>query len=315
MSSKLSIKTKINFSFDINYLIKLGDGRICFSYENNILILNKRTFQIEIKKEKAHKKEILSLSQLEDGKLISCANEPILNIYNIEEKSLSIHQKIDVLSKIPDNLKKKFKYIFKATELTNKDLAICGTFPFMIFYEYNSLKELYEFKYYILNERGDNIKNFIQIDENQIILIAWKSYAFGSNTRILLCDLKKKKINEKPIITHKGKFNGESICKLSENYLAVAVYDSILIIDLKKLKRIKEYCVDQVFCENLCVFDNYLFCGNSIGTIYKYIINEDKLELKDKITEKDIPIVSLIKYNRETLIVSQGKTIIIYNLS
>ena len=101
MSSKLSIKTKINFSFDINYLIKLGDGRICFSYENNILILNKRTFNIEIKKEKAHKKGILSLSQLEDGKLISCANEPILNIYNIEDKSLSIHQKIDIFSEYP----------------------------------------------------------------------------------------------------------------------------------------------------------------------------------------------------------------------
>lgn len=313
MSNKISVKTKLKFSSDISYLLKLGDGRICLSYNNNIIILNKNTFHIEIEKKNAHIKKILSLSQLEDGKLISCAEEPILNIYNIEEKSLSIHQTIDVFSSV--EYKKNFKHVFKATELINKDLAICGAFPDMIFYKYNSLKELYEFKYYIYNEKGDNIKNFKQINENQIILLTWKSSSGGSNTRILLCDLKQKKINEKPIITHSGKFNGESICKLSENYLAIAVLRSILIIDLKKLKRIKEYVVGDSFCWNLCIFDNYLFCGSACGTIYKYIVNEDKLELKDKIKEQNESIVALIKSNSNTMMVAQGGTIIIYNLS
>ena len=310
--SSISVKTKLEFSFSIKYLLKLGDGRICFSYDNNIIILNKKTFLIEIKEEKVHKKEILSLSQLEDGKLISCAKEPIINIYNIEEKSLSIHQKIDVLSNIPDDFKRKFKYIFNSTELINKELAICCSFPVMIFYEYNLLKELYEFKYYIHEPKGCSIRSFIQINENQIILITWKSYRMGSSTRILLCDLKEKKINEKPIITHSGK--GESICKLSENYLAIAVLKSILIIDLQKLKKIKEYNLDHSFCWSLSLFGNYLFCGCSNGIIYKYIVNEDKLELKDQIKEKNVPF-SLIKYNEKTMMASYLKTIIIYNIS
>ena len=135
MSSKISLKTKINFPNIVYYLLKIGDGRICFSSINNIYILNKNTFEPEIIEENVHKKGINSLSQLEDGKLVSCANEPFLNIYNIEEKSLIIHQKIDVISKIPIAYIKKFKYLFKASELINKELAICGFFPVLTFFE------------------------------------------------------------------------------------------------------------------------------------------------------------------------------------
>jgi hypothetical protein len=244
MLNSMSLKTKIEFNKTISYLLKLGDGRICLSYDNNILILNKRTYKIEIIKVGAHKKNINSLSQLEDGKLISCANEPFLNIYNIGENYLTIHQQIDIFSKIPNDLTKKFKYLFNAKELINKELAICGDFPVLSFYEYNSLKELYDFNYNILNKTGENIKGFKQINENQIILVASKSYRSGCNTRIKLCDLGKKEIKEKSIITHCGKYMGESMCKISENYLAIGVKSSILIIDLKKLKRIKEYYIN-----------------------------------------------------------------------
>ena len=312
MSSTLSLKSKIQFPVDINYLLILGDGRICISYLNNISILNKITYKLEITKEKAQKKNINSLSQLNDGKLISCANEPILNIYNIEEKTLSIHQKIDIFSKVPI---KKTKFLFTAVELINKDLAICGTFPALTFYRYNSLKDEYDFNYYIYNEKDENIKHFKQINENQIILVTWKSYSMGCNSKIRLCDLEKKEIKEKSIITHKGKLYGESICKISENYLAVGICDSILIIDLKKLKKIKEYNIGSFF-ENICVFGNYLFCGSSTGMIYKYTINEDKLEFREDIiiTNEYIHIKSLVKLNKNTMVICMGGKIIIYNL-
>ena len=101
------------------------------------------------------------------------------------------------------------------------------------------MKELYDFKYYIHNKTEENIKDFKQINQNQIILVTSKSYSLGCNTRIKLCDLEKKEIKEKSIITHAGKYLGESICKISEFYLAIGVKNSILIFDLKKLKRIK----------------------------------------------------------------------------
>ena len=314
MSKPMSLTTKITFNKEINYLLKLGDGRICLSYDNTILILNKITFKIEIIKVGTHKKVINSLSQLEDGKLISCANEPILNIYNIGENYLSIAQKIDIFSKIPKDLTKKFKYLFKAAELINKDLAICGAFPILTFYEYNSLKELYDFKYYIHNKTEENIKDFKQINQNQIILVTSKSYSLGCNTRIKLCDLEKKEIKEKSIITHAGKYLGESICKISEFYLAIGVKNSILIFDLKKLKRIKEYNISEYF-RNLCVFGNYLFCGTNDGIIYKYAINEDKLELKTTIKQdNDAPIDSLIKLKKKTMVFSQMGTIFMNHL-
>ena len=206
MSTKISLKTKIKFPDAVYYVLKLGDGRICLSYDNNILILNKITFKKEIIKVSAHKKNINSLSQLEDGKLISCANEPILNIYNIGENYLVIHQTIDIFSNIPNDLTKKFKYLFKANELINQELAICGNFPLLSFYEYNPLKELYDFKYHIHNKTGENINDFKQINENQIILIASKSYRVGCNIRIKFCDLGKKENKEKSIITHSGKW-------------------------------------------------------------------------------------------------------------
>ena len=314
MSITMSLKTKIEFNKTISYLLKLGDGRICLSYDNDILILNKITFKKEIIKVSAHKKNINSLSQLEDGKLISCANEPILNIYNIGENYLVIHQKIDIFSKIPLELTKKFKYLFKANELISQELIICGDFPLLSFYEYNPLKELYDFKYHIHNKTGENIKDFKQINENHIILIASKSYSMGCNTRIKLCDLGKKEIKEKSIITHGGKFLGESMCKISENYLAIGVKSSILIIDLKKLKRIKEYNIKAFFL-NLCAFDNYLFCGSNNGIIYKYIINEDKLELKEEIKQASIGINNLIKLNKKTMVLSQINKILIYHLN
>ena len=62
-----------------------------------------------------------------------------------------------------------------------------------------------------------------------------------SNTGIKLCDLEKKEIKEKSINGFKGKFVGESICKISENYLAIGVNNLISIIDLKILQRIKKY--------------------------------------------------------------------------
>ena len=310
--STFSLKTKIQFPEVINFLLKLGDGRICISYLNNISILNKITYKLEITKEKAHKKNINSLSQLNDGKLISCADEPILNIYNIEEKALSIHQKIDIFSKVPT---KKIKFLFTAAELINKDLAICGTFPALTFYRYNSLKDEYDFNYYIYNKKDDNIKHFKQINENLIILVTWKSYSCGCNSKITLCDLEKKEIKEKSIITHSGKLYGESISKISENYLAVSICKSILIIDLKKLKKIKEYQIDS-FCCNICVFGNYLFCGSSKGKIYKYALNEDKLEFKEDIIIKNeyIPIQSLVKLNKNTMVICMKGEIIIYNL-
>lgn len=319
MSTKISLKTKIKFPNAVYYLLKLGDGRICISSINNIYILNKYTFAPEIKEENVHKKAINSLSQLEDGKLVSCADEPFLNIYNIEEKSLTIHQKIDVLSNIPIDLTKKFKYLFKATELINKELAICGFFPVLTFFEYNSLKELYDFKYYIYNKTDETIKYFKQINENQIILVTYKTYNsfhhMGFHTRIKLCDLEKKEIREKSIITHNGKFIGESMCKISENYLAIGVYKSILIIDLKKLKKIKEYDINNYF-QNLCVFNNYLFCGSDEGIIYKYIINEDKIELKEKIDlGENSYINSLIKLNKKTMVFAQERNIFIYNFN
>lgn len=315
MSNTMSLKTKIEFEKTISYLLKLGDGRICLTYDNNILILNKITYKIEIIKVGAHIKNINSLSQLEDGKLISCANEPILNIYNIGENYLTIHQRIDIFSKIPDDLTKKFKYLFKANELINKEVAICGNFPVLSFYEYNSLKELYDFKYNINNKTGENIKNFKQINENQIILVASKAYTLGCNTRIKLCDLGKKEIKEKSIITHGGKFMGESICKISENYLAIGVKSSILIIDLKKLKKIKEYDIHEYFL-NLCIFDKYLFCGSTYGKIYKYIINEDNLEFKEFINfANSLNIDYLIKLNNNTMVFTEGEKIFIYHLN
>jgi len=322
MSNKMSLKTKIEFPNVAYYLLLLGDGRICFSSANDIYILNKNTFAPDIKEENAHKKQINSLSQLEDGKLVSCADEPFLNIYNIEEKSLSLHQKIDVISNIPKDLTKKFKYLFKATELINKELAICGFFPVLTFFEYNSLKELYDFKYYIDNPTGETIKYFKQINENQIILVTYKTYKSihrGTHTKFKLCDLEKKEIREKSIITNVGKFVAESMCKISENYLAIGVHKSILIIDLKKLKKIEKYEIDDFF-QNLCVFNNYLFCGSDKGIIYKYIINEDikgnKMELKEKIKlGKSRYINSLIKLNKKTMVLAQGKTIFIYSLN
>ena len=315
MSGKISLKTKIKFSKEINNLLILGDGRICISYDNNIAILNKITFKLEITALNVHKKEINSLSQLEDGKLISCANEPILNIYNIEEKSLPIYQKIKIFSNIPKELTKTKKYLFKAAELINKDLAICGTCPVLNFYKYNSLKDLFDFNYYIHNKTDENIKNFIQINENQIILVIYKYYKCFSNTGIKLCDLEKKEIKENSINGFKGKFVGESICKISENYLAIGVSNLISIIDLKILQRIKKYDIHD-HCWNLCVFNNYLFCGSESGRIYKYIINEDKLEFKEQI-EQDIsnPIKSLIKINNKTMVFTQKENIFINNFN
>ena len=83
----------------------------------------------------------------------------------------------------------------------------------MTFFEYNSLKELYDFKYYIYNPTDWAIKYFKQKNENQIILVIYKTlqliYHVGFQTRFKLCDFEKKEIREKSIITHVGKFIGE----------------------------------------------------------------------------------------------------------
>ena len=93
----------------------------------------------------------------------------------------------------------------------------------------------------------------------------------------------------------------------------------ISIIDLKLLQRIKKYYINEFkndHCWNLCVFNNYLFCGSDSGRIYKYIINEDKLEFKEQI-EQDIsnPIKSLIKINSITMVFTQKENIFIYNFN
>ena len=112
MSHKISLKTKMQFPSTINYLLKLLDGRICLCYGNTISILNKNTFKPEITKSECHKKDkdIISLSQLEDGKLISCAKEPNINIYNIKSNILSIHQTINIFSNLPCGYRDKKKF-------------------------------------------------------------------------------------------------------------------------------------------------------------------------------------------------------------
>ena len=124
---------------------------------------------------------------------------------------------------------------------------------------------------------------------------------------------KKIKKNQLLLIVVSGKFLGESICKISENYLAIGVKSSILIIDLKKLKRIKEYNLG-LFCWNLCVFENYLFCGTN-KIIYKFIINEDKLDLKKEIKLAREGVNCLIKLNKKTMVLSQKDKILIYHLN
>jgi hypothetical protein len=67
---------------------------------------------------------------------------------------------------------------------------------------------------------------------------------------------------------------------------------------------------------NLSIFGNYLFCGSTNGRIYKYIINEDKLEFKGEIMRANInDIYYLIKLNKKTIAFTQKEKIYIYHLN
>jgi WD40 repeat protein len=306
----------------------LKDGRIVSSsFDNNILIYNKTTFQIEIRI--IEKKRINYINVNKDGILIMCSHGNYLNLYEIKGKNYKIIQVIkpynlffNILDKFSD-----FCEIQKYVELNNGNIAILIWGYAVSFYKKKKNSQEYS---YLNMHNSENYRlhftDLCELDNNQYCI----SLKYSGLIEFL--DMNSKKIIktiqcENFFTTDKN----NQLLLMNKKDLFVIGKESIKIVDIRKKEIIKTIKVPSVgvgFIYSMHkLADNFLlvgFCENLIEQLeYDEINQEFKLisfTEKKKYNGPDLYKVSSISTFNNELIVAPydnclGKSsLIIYKL-
>ena len=155
---KIEIKNPIhkltNHTSTVYCLCILNDGRLVSgSYDNSIIIYNKKTYQPDIII-KEHNSWILCITQLSSGILASCSYDKTIKLFNIKEMKYDILQTLNYHTNC----------VYKIIELKNKNLVSCSKDSSIIFYikDNNEYKKDYQIQtkgycYYIIKTKNNEL--------------------------------------------------------------------------------------------------------------------------------------------------------------
>ena len=243
---------------NLNYLTLLNDGKIALSTDNyKIKIFSEDLIEIKDLEISLTKPVIYGLTTLLDGTLV-ISSDPLLFILINNDNTFNIIQSIPNLS---------FRKIIEIPELN--ELFIVDTYNINIYQkENNSLK--------YFNELIISYKNYFF---NSILRINYNELVISSYNRLTFLNIFSKDIKGKIENISNLDWN-ETLCMISEIFLAVSGWDCVSIINIEKKIKVRNISIKMITCFYK-LNSNFILVGEKYGDIKKYEIFKDDLFLND----------------------------------
>ena len=290
--------------YSIDSVCFLKDGRIASSsdLDNNVLIYNKITFQIEIRIYEKSGVHYMNINK--DGILILCLSDTFINLYEIKGKKYKIIQVIKPYSLFYDIIG-KFDHSFsilKFIELKNGDIAFLVWAYAICFYKKKKNSKKYSYLNKFSEKRDENTTDICEINNHQYCI------SLRYNKSIKFLDMNSKKITKIINLNLYFSDSHNQFLLMNEKDLFVSGQKSICIIDIQQKEIIKMIDLINI---NGYLSSIYKLPNNIIiaGFWANYILQLEYDEIK-----KELRIISEIKgKKRETSDLFNIKSLSIFN--
>ena len=243
---------------NLNYLTLLNDGKIALSTDNyKIKIFSEDLIEIKDLEISLTKPVIYGLTTLLNGTLV-ISSDPLLFILINNDNTFNIIQSIPNLS---------FRKIIEIPELN--ELFIVDTYNINIYQkENNSLKYFNEL---IISYKNYFFNSILRINNNELVISSYNRLTF---LNIFSKDIKGKIENISNLDWN------ETLCMISEIFLAVSGWDCVSIINIEKKIKVRNISIKMITCFYK-LNSKFILIGEKYGEIKKYEIFKDDLFLND----------------------------------
>ena len=243
---------------NLNYLTLLNDGKIALSTDNyKIKIFSEDLIEIKDLEISLTKPVIYGLTTLLNGTLV-ISSDPLLFILINNDNTFNIIQSIPNLS---------FRKIIEIPELN--ELFIVDTYNINIYQkENNSLKYFNEL---IISYNNYFFNSILRINNNELVISSYNRLTF---LNIFSKDIKGKIENISNLDWN------ETLCMISEIFLAVSGWDCVSIINIEKKIKVRNISIKMITCFYK-LNSKFILIGEKYGEIKKYEIFKDDLFLND----------------------------------
>ena len=253
------LKGSINTNKKVNYLLNLLDGRIAVTFDDIIVIIEEKYYNIEYEMD-YHKETIFHISQMKNGILISCSSDGEIIFSSIGIDNFKVRKKL-----IENSI------IYKGMELKNGLICICSKNE--IFLLDNNFSKLFSMKNHC------NCHNFIETTNN-ILIFPSKEKALINVYELLENKDNKPYLKEKWQITHLDiSYSNDNLCIVNKGILiggnkTISFLDNNLDYEIKYDIKINSpvKCMAK-FNENILLLgcENYICQYNPTNNLISYI--------------------------------------------
>ena len=208
-----------------------------------------KTFFLIFSIENKHTKDILCLTELSDGKLLSCGKDGKINIYEFTSFKKTSKKPIDGFILVQTLTEKEglSGRVFKCIELSNKYL-VSGDTKNAIVWKKGLSKENYSF-YYSISGVNNNIYSVLELNKESFVIYRSGGVLFFYNSSSF-AELGKLSLNlETPL---NNKTFRENLCLINKEVFAADGVTCIYLISISSMEIIKEITFDGY--ENLNAF-------------------------------------------------------------
>ena len=271
-----------------------------------------------------HKKDVLILFELNDGRLIVYSSDKIIYIYkrtmNIDFRINKINSVIQSMIQTQDQnliccsyeitILKLFKSSYEIVQIiktwTNKIIEIkelegninynnsllASQNNYIRIYQTSEKQKLYKLNYEY--NFGENINNIIYLKNNDYAILLDDYF---KNIYLKIFDLKTKTIKES-LYQIKAKESGEMLI-IDNKYLIVSLYLNLILVDIEGPYKILHIFKTSFGCvHSFCKLNNNIFLsGDDVGDIIEWKIEKNKIKKIKEYNSSKKDIYSVIKYN------------------
>ena len=295
-------KTKIELNIEEN---KINNFIENIEALGKLIIKKEYDFDIQLKKPihelNFHTGNVLCLTLLNDGRLVSCARDESIIIYNEKtyqpdliikehtsgvlcicklssgilascsnDKTIKLFKIKGKKYKILQTLTNHSDTIYKIIELKNKTLISCSSDSSIIFYYEDKLQYKQNYKIHT----DGSCSSVIQTKENEICS------SERNNNKICFYSIENKKCKASITNINKRNFTDEWLILISENLLAIPGENIISIVNLNKYILVRTINTDSSWILGSCMLnENVLITGDRNYMIKQWEIEDDNLIL------------------------------------
>ena len=272
-------------------ILCVGERRGSISlYDTNSFFL---LFTIEGK----HNKDILHLSELSDGKLLSCGKDCKINIFQFTNYHKD-SKKIDgfILIQTINEKSGLTGKVFNCIELSNK-LLLSVDSKNAIIWKQNTNNKLYQF-YYPINSVSKNIYSILELNSEIFVLYIQGGIIIFYNSKTFE-ELQKITVPLGSALN--SKTFRENLCKLNDEVFVADGNDCLFLLSVSKMELIREIYFNDYNClHSFCSMNDNECILVACSKNKNEYINTELLQYNINDTNDDLILTVIIQSENET---------------